>query len=400
MALAAVVALVTTALAASPSTAAPAASRPRAGASGRLFATLADPGGGRHDQFGYAVAVSGSTAIVGAGSSRSRTGAAYIYEKGKAGWPTRPTVTLADPGDSGVDAFGISVAISGTTAIVAARGAQLGTGMAYIYVEGPAGWPTTPTVTLSHPATTQQFGISVAISGTTAIVGSLVSGSAPGAAFVYVEGQSGWPTTPTATFSDPSPTTDQLFGGSVAVSGDTAVVASESTHAAPGCVYLYVESGSSWPTTPTLTLPDPGTDFDYFGAAVAISGPTLVVGAYNEENGGAAFVYMRGQQAWPTRPSLAWTEENHSSSDLFGFSVAIAGTTALIGGYGTDDTGSATLYVEGSDGWPASATKVFTDPVGAPNDSFGFSVGVTDTTALIGADASHAVRGAAYLYRV
>ena len=99
---------------------------------GALLATLKDPPGTSGDKFGWSVAVSGTTAVVGAGGTLGQ-GAAFIYTKGASGWPTTPTKTLSDPTATSGDKFGWSVAVSGTTAIVGAPGTNSSAGAAYIY---------------------------------------------------------------------------------------------------------------------------------------------------------------------------------------------------------------------------------------------------------------------------
>lgn len=159
--------------------------------SGALVAALQDPAGPSGFYFGSAVAVSGKTAIVGAYETDSAHGVAYIYVKGASGWPTTPTLALTDPAATEDDLFGISVAVSGKTAVVGAYGTNGSAGAAYIYVKGASGWPTTPTTTLSDPdATTahQFFGYSMAVSRATAVVGAPDTpdtNSEDGAAYIY-----------------------------------------------------------------------------------------------------------------------------------------------------------------------------------------------------------------------
>ncbi len=161
--------------------------------------------------------------------------------KGTAGWPTTPTTTLSDPKATDDDEFGAPVAVSGKTAVVGAYGTSSGAGAAYIYVNGTTGWPTTPTTTLSNSGGTadEYFGGSVAVSGTTAVVGAPSNGSQKGKAYIYVKGASGWPTTPTSKQKDPAATSGDYFGGSVAVSGKTAIVGADGTDSNGGSVYIY-----------------------------------------------------------------------------------------------------------------------------------------------------------------
>jgi FG-GAP repeat len=158
---------------------------PSAGSIGALLATLPDPGASTVDQFGVNVAVSGSVAVVGAygtkSAGNSAVGTTYIYTKGSTGWHKRPKAILQDPNGATGDLFGISVAVSGTTVVVGASGANTSSGAVYIYTEGTSGWPTTPTVTLPDPAG-GSFGKSVAISNNTIIVGANNSNGGDGAA--------------------------------------------------------------------------------------------------------------------------------------------------------------------------------------------------------------------------
>ncbi|MFZ0666800.1 MAG: hypothetical protein WAM97_13690 [Acidimicrobiales bacterium] len=221
--------------------------------------------------------------------------------------------TLDDPGSTPNAFFGDSVAESGSgpgsTLIVGAFGTDSYAGSAYIYVKGSSGWPTTPDATLTDPPATanDDFGYSVAISGDTAVVGAagVVSPSgpisSPGAAYIYVKGSSGWPTTPTATLADPAGTSNDVFGYSVAVSSKTVVVGAPRTHFSEGATYIYTRVASGWPAMPTSTLADPGNnDSDEFGNSVAVSGKTVVVGTPGAgSNSGAAYVYVKGSSDSP-----------------------------------------------------------------------------------------------------
>jgi hypothetical protein len=157
---------------------------------GTLLATLHDPVTQKKQDFGYEVAVSGNTAIVGRPGAAKSGGIAYLYVKRSSGWPTTPTVTLTDPAGVAHAGFGSSVAVSDQTAVVGAP--EGGTGAtAYIYVKGPSGRPTHPTATLPNPASTQEddFGMSVAVSGDTVLVGApgtkVGTTKEVGAAYIY-----------------------------------------------------------------------------------------------------------------------------------------------------------------------------------------------------------------------
>jgi len=95
-----------------------------------------------------------------------------------------------------------------------------------------------------------------------------------------VKGAAGWPTTPTATLRDPAASASDGFGGSAAVSGTTMVIGGIGTNADAGAAYVYVKGAAGWPTTPTVTLQDPGANAnDIFSDSVSVSEGQMVIGA-------------------------------------------------------------------------------------------------------------------------
>src|SRR5262249_43550973 len=149
--------------------------------------------------------------------------------------------------------------------------------------KGVAGWPTTPTATLTDPAAhvNDRFGLSVAVAGTIATVdaGGTDGGNCFPTVYIYAQSIAGWPTTPTSSLTDPRDSCVDSFGVSMALSRSTLVVG---TQEAAGAAFIYRKSPTGLPTTPIATLVDPApTGADFFGQSVALSGTTAVVGAYN-----------------------------------------------------------------------------------------------------------------------
>ena len=152
--------------------------------------TLLDPDDVKYDQFGFSVAVSGKMAIVDAFGVKNQAGAVYVYQDGLSGWETKPTTTLADPEAKSYDHFGDPLALSGTVAVIGRTGTDSSNGKAYVIDEGRSGWPTKPTVTLADPKgmLSDAFGYAVAASGNDAIVGAYgtYAGTNNNAGAVYV----------------------------------------------------------------------------------------------------------------------------------------------------------------------------------------------------------------------
>jgi len=369
---------------------------------GALLATLSDPNGARDDRFGDAVAVSGTTAIVGAYGANGDSGAAYIYVEGASGWRAKPTTTLSDPAATAGDHFGFSVAVSGTTAIVGAQGTNGDTGTAYVYVEGASGWPATPSGTLKDPGATVHdlFGWSVAVSGTTSTIGAIGTNGDTGAAYVYEEAASGWPATPTTTLLDPAATTDDWFGRSVSVSGTTVAVGAYGTGIGAGAAYIYRESASGWPATPTLALEDPAaTADDWFGYSVAVSTATVVVSAYGSKIGtGVAYVYVGSASGWPAKPRHELANPYARVGDGVGGSLSVSGRTAVVGACGTNDQTGAAYFYARDVRWRPWPTAKIVNPKPTRDGCFGSSVALSGKAVVVGADGSSSQTGGSYIY--
>jgi FG-GAP repeat protein len=314
--------------------------------------SLHDPSGVASSDFGRSVSVAGNTIAVGSDFGLGGGGGVtYLYVRGATGWPSIPTVTLNDPGATNDDLFGHSVALSDTALVVGAPGTDSGAGTEYVYVESGGAWPTTPTVISPNPAPTVSsgYGSSVAISGNRVAVG------ADGAVAIEYKSPSGNPTNIQRILFDPSGIAagagDQ-FGNTVAITGTTVVVGTEASVA-----YLYVKGASSWPTSPTTTLPDPPGGFpqDNFGISMAASPSAIVIGdnASGPNGGGQAYVYTAIDGTWLSEPTATLSDPVSGSAGLadeFGKAVAVAGTTVLVGAPGTSSdtghvgTGVAYLY--------------------------------------------------------
>ncbi|HVM55185.1 MAG TPA: hypothetical protein VM262_18515, partial [Acidimicrobiales bacterium] len=162
--------------------------------------TAADAAGG--DRFGVAVAVSGDTAVVGANAADtpagSNVGSAYVFVRSAGTWALQAKLTATDA--AAVDNFGISVAISGDTAVVGAyldsTLAGSNAGSAYVFVRSAGTWAQQQKLTAADAAAGDRFGISVAVSGDTAVVGAYLddapAGMDSGSAYVFVRSAGTW----------------------------------------------------------------------------------------------------------------------------------------------------------------------------------------------------------------
>ena len=312
-------------------------------------ATLGAPSG--DGQFGTVVSLSGDTLAIS--DPLTTPESVYLYTKGADGWPTTPTVTETDPqgyaGDPLNDAFGQALAVSGNTLMIgAANIGDNGDGVVYEYTDGPGGWPTTPTATLVDPggsptnSTNDGFGQGVAVSGTTAMIGAYgTGGDGRPLVYQYTETDGGWPTTPTRTLT--APQSNECFGESgLSISGTAALIGGGCFHRAKGVVYAYRETGSGWGPTPVATIDDPAPGrSNYFGTVEAFSDGLGVVGSPGfHHREGRAYVYaMDDNGNWNTTPIMVLQDPSNTEQDDFGWAVGLSGSTVIIGADGSDENG-------------------------------------------------------------
>ena len=366
------------------------------------------------DLFGWSVALSGDTAVVGAPNDEHEGGiiggSAYVFVRSGTGWTEQAKLTASDAAT--VDDFGRSVALSGDTAVIGAftdddNGS--GSGSAYVFVRSGSGWTGQAKLTASDAATNGLFGTSVALSDDTAVVGAQTDDHAgvtsPGSAYVFVRSGTGWTEQAKLTASDPSAFAQ--FGHSVALSGDTAVVGAHRDGSfSDGSAYVFVRSGTVWSEQAKLTASD-AADGDWFGFGVALAGDTALVGAKLEgdNDDGSAYVFVRSGASWSQQAKLINSEP--AIFDNFGNSVALSGDTAVVGAW-TDDhagglqAGSAYVFLRSGTSWNAQAKLIASDA--AESDRFGGSVAISGDTAVVGAHQnSHAgghLAGSAYVFRL
>jgi len=352
------------------------------------------------DWFGCSVALSGDTAVVGAEhddvGTNADQGSAYVFVRNGTTWSQQAKLTATD-GAAG-DRFGYSVAISGDTAVVGAHfdgvGANAQQGSAYVFVRSGTTWSQQAMLTAADGAASDLFGTSVAISGETAVVGApyhhVGANADQGSAYVFVRSGTTWNQQQQLTAADGA--TYDKFGYSVAISGDTAVVGAcadeVGANAMQGSAYVFVRSGTTWSQQQQLTASD-GAAGDEFGYSVALSGETAVVGAYLDDVGGnadqgSAYVFLRSGTTWSQQAQL--TAADGAAGDFFGFSVALSGETAVVGALndhiGTNgNQGSACAFVRSGATWSQQTQLVAGD--GAAGDCFGYSAAVSGDTAAV-----------------
>lgn len=293
--------------------------------------------------FGWAVAVSRDTIAVGAvaesssaigvngnqtDTNASYSGAVYVFVRNGTNWTQQAYLKASNlggrlPGQPFGDLFGHALSLSGDTLVVGAfqedsnatgvNGNQSNesapdSGAANVFVRDGTNWTQEAYLKPSNTDAGDRFGISVGISADTAVIGSWAEGS-----------------------------------GATGINGND----SDNRAAGSGAAYVFVRDGTNWTQQAYLKASNTGPG-DAFGRAVAISGNTIAVGAYQEDSNatgiggnqtnnsssdsGAVYVFTRDGTNWSQQAYVK--ASNTGAGDWFGYPVSLSGDTMVVGAAG------------------------------------------------------------------
>jgi FG-GAP repeat len=384
--------------------------------------------GQQTDQLGSAVAVSGKRALIGAPGVNNGAGAVYVFTQVGQRWQVQFVIT--DPPNEPGAEFGTSVALNGNIALIGAPGAGGMAGAAYQFAKAGSSWRLRATIK-SPQNTLNSFGDSLALSSSVAVIGAFRAPSTNGAAYLYAHVGEHWRLE--KTLSHPTKDGNSDFAASVAVSGSTVVVGTFGSDS----VYVYTHAPSGWKLQATVTRHK-----DFFGNVIAISGSTLFVGAANEADfytrSGASWALratfpIHAEQSISTSESatisaglavLTWYDDNgywkafpyalaggswHAIASFrspgqaqsyvanVANAVAVDGKNLIVGSAATYNTGGAAYpFVRSGNRWVRQ--PVLADPYGLPGNDRGATVAISGSTAVIGAPGYKGQIGAAYIY--
>ncbi len=368
--------------------------------------------------FGYAVAVSGDTIVVGAYKAdlggKAGTGKAYVFVKPANGWKsmtqTAKLTSLSESWD-----FGFAVAISGDTVVVGAKGTTVNLmpdrGAAYVFIKPGTGWSDmteTAKLIASDWINSDELGNSVAISGDTIVVGAKendesISKDRAGAAYVFVKPVSGWlDMFETAKLKASDAAHYAVFGTSVGISGDMIVVGAPGDNTSRGAAYVFVRPAGGWKNmtqSAKLTASD-GVAGDYLGVSAAISGDIIVAGSGVKSS---VYVFVKPGGGWTDMTQTAQLKASDGAAgDAFGFSAAISGDTIVAGAFyakiNNTHPGVAYVFDKPSGGWAGVQTQSAKLDVGEICCAFGWAVAISGGTIVIGTYDQHFTPEAAYLF--
>jgi len=331
----------------------------------RQLAKLVASDAAQADEFGTSVALDGEWSVIGKPQDdelADQSGAAYVYRRVGANWNQFQKLKASDA-EFG-DAFGFAVAIDGGVAAVGAihefPQGVFDAGSVYVFEWNGASWVETAKIWASDAAPQTHFGFSLALSGDRLLVGAKDdddAGLSTGSAYVFERSGTNWIEVAKLVASDAAG--GDAFGRSVALDGDVALIGASSKDTAPsfdqGAAYVFELLGT-WTETAKLTADD-AFNSDFFGISVALSPTVALIGAsahdHAASNAGAVYAFERPAGTW------IQTQEFHASDaasgDKLAASLAISGDLALAGADSDDDhgtsAGAAYAFRRGAGGW-------------------------------------------------
>jgi len=396
---------------------------------GRLIVIAPLPG----DQFGYSTAIHQDLALVGTPyrdilPGDNNYGKACLFSRNQGGtdrWSWIKTFYAPNLELFNEDRFGYSAAIGEEFAFVGTplqdNALGLDAGAVYVYrrdQNGPNQWGYFKKLTAGDGGLGDQFGLSMALSGDTLVVGTAVKNIFTGAAYVFQRHQGGtdnWGQVGKLVAGDGAPF--DFFGKSVAISGDVVLVGAygnDDSGESSGSAYIFERNQGGpnlWGQVKKLTALDAGQD-DNFGWAVGVSGDWVAVGAPKDDDrgldAGALYLFHRNQggpNLWGQVKKI--TVADGAPGDFFGTSLSLNQEQLLVGADWKNIAGVASgaaylfrRHQGGTDNWGLATRLGPDDP--AAQDKFGFSVALSGDTYLIGAIGKNLggpEAGAAYIFQ-
>lgn len=350
--------------------------------------------GAAEDYYGWSVALGAVTAVVGAdGDDNERgvdVGAAYVHVRSGGAWTQQAKLVPSD-GSPG-DAFGFAVALDGDTAVIGAPQAGGGVGAAYVYVRSGSTWSLQKRLAPSDGIPGGYFGFSVSISGDTIVVGAVGDddrGEGSGSAYVFTRSAGVWSQQQKLTATDGAAL--DSFGFSVWVNVDTAVISAfgdDDRGLDAGAVYVFTRTGVTWSPQQKLVAAD-GAAYDGFGYACVVKGSTLAVSAPYDDtpsgsDAGSVYTFVRSGSTWI--PEARLTPNDAHASAYFGLGLGMDGDRLVAGATGARAGGIPTGagYVFSRETGPWRQTSRLLAPDGKAGDELGVFAALYGATALLG----------------
>ncbi len=312
------------------------------------------------------------------------------------------------PDQRGNYLFGSSMVIEGDIAVFGAVVAPDApddprTGVVYVFLKNGDNYFLKQTLTPSDTSGSFQYGATVAIEGETIIVGDPGDDSSEGAVFVYSRSGGVWSESAKLTATTPAPQSN--FGSTVDIDNSTIVIGARNDAEAgfqSGAVYIATLVNDAWTVTQKLQSSQPRSE-EHFGSSVSIQGNTLVVGAVDGRQDSltrsAAYVFTLENSIWQESEILQ--ADQPVADTAFGADVLIQDDQILIKSYAEpgnpDGNNVIHAFLRIADDWVSQGT--ISAPASSGQIRFGSSLGIANGAIYIGASEDNGGEGTIHLFR-
>jgi hypothetical protein len=336
----------------------------RSGTAWTQQSKLASADGIAFDGFGNSVAIDADTVIVGAQNAsvngNTSQGAAYVFTRNGSDWTAQAKLSASD-GAAWVQ-FARAVSVRGDSAVIGAVsatiGANAGQGAAYVFTRDGGNWSERAKLVAQDGEPWSGFGGAVALDAGQAIIGSSDTGIAgQGAAYVFAGSGSSW--TQQAKLTADDAFNGDAFGWSVALSGGTAVVGSLFADLPgvtnTGAAYVYARAAGVWTQQAKLVADDSSQGAE-FGIGVALDGTHALVGAE----------FAAGESSWPGAGYVF--ESANTCAHAPGESFDGVSVPALPAGWTFTAANGSAIWHTVNDSADTAPNAVFVPDVPTPSD--------------------------------
>jgi hypothetical protein len=319
------------------------------------------------EEFGAAVAIEGNTAMIGIGKATTPTatskGEVMVLSRQGGLWTVTQRFTSTHDGGEN---FGSTLSLDEDTVMIGAPSylaSEIGEGCAYIFAKQDGLWLEQARILDPVPSYGGHFGSIIAMDGTIATVGKPASTLAACVVHVFTRNGIDWSQREELKF--PAGESGENFGSALAVEGNTILVGTpaNSGSAQPSTVQVFTRSDSGWTREASLAAVQDGPDVGLgFGASVAISGNTALIGApydlpltQQSRGNGRCYFYKRSGSNWSVEQTIYSGEGPHG--DRFGTAVALDGDVAVVGAtelfvpFYPSAEKAAYIFTREADGW-------------------------------------------------
>lgn len=356
--------------------------------------------------FGGALAVSGSDVIVGETGNGQFPGVIYVFNKTDDGtWAESYQLTAPDGGEEG-DGFGNALASNGWhLAVGAARSNE-----AFVYARQDDGsWDAGTALTADDLSEGDAFGSRVVAGDGFVAVGATGQGENAGAVYVYSMSDDGWALA--AKLAPEGLAAGSYFGAAMAVEGDRLIVGAPARMTAfsrrgqeftqVGATYVFRRGDDgAWAEIGQVS-PMAVSEGGGYGASLAINGASLAVGApYDNGSVGSVSVYEWDEESSSYQPNTKLAPFMSTPGTQFGSFVTVDEYGVFVGAPGHQRGQGATYWFTASEDGGFSDAMVSGAESTSGRASYGAGLASAGTVAVIGAPGQDSRAGAAVVWEM